>query len=77
MAVLALYAEAISYPYMRQIRGHDINMLDLGPLHSKVKQHIEKIIENPDIILSPSATFVTGSMDGKQWQNSGAVVKPF
>jgi len=73
LAVLTLYAEAISHPYMGQIHGHDINMLDLGPLHFKVEQHMEKIIENPDIILSPNATFVTASMNGKWWQNSGAV----
>jgi hypothetical protein len=73
LAVLALYAEAIIHPYMHQIRGHNINMLDLGPLHLKVEQHMEAIIENPDILLSLDATFVTGSMDGKQWENPGVV----
>ena len=48
-------------------------MLDLGPLHLKVEEHIEAIIDNPDIILSPDATFATRSMDGKQWENPGAV----
>ena len=73
LAVLALYAEAISHPYMRQIRGHNINMLNLGPLHLRVEQHIQAIIESPDILISPNATFVVGSMDGKQWENPGAV----
>src|SRR3954447_11036484 len=39
LAVLALYAQAISHPYMRAVRGpanEQVNMLDLGPLHHKV-----------------------------------------
>jgi len=37
LAVLAIYAEAISYPYMKAIcisGEKNQNMLDLGPLHS-------------------------------------------
>lgn len=37
LAVLALYAKTTSHPYMCLIHGHDINMLDLGPLHTKVE----------------------------------------
>jgi len=39
----------------------------------RVEQHIQAIIESPDILISPNATFVAGSMDGKQWENPGAV----
>src|SRR6266700_3205570 len=54
LAVLSLYAEAVSYPYMKSIRTSNEanqNMLTLGPLHSRVYQHIEKIIDNPDLLL--------------------------
>src|ERR1700683_1686312 len=48
LATLALYAQAVTHPYMHQIHGSKYgttNMLDLGPLHLKVEQHIDKIIE--------------------------------
>ena len=73
LAVLVLYAQAISHPYMSQIRGHDINMLDLGPLHLKVEQHMKAVIEKPELLISPNATSTTGTMDGRKWYNPGAV----
>ena len=41
LAILALYGEAVSYPYMKAIcstsdSGEKQNMLNLGPLHKKV-----------------------------------------
>jgi hypothetical protein len=41
--VLALYAQAISHPYMQEICNASekkVNMLNLGPLHKKVYFHI-------------------------------------
>jgi hypothetical protein len=73
LAVLALYAQAISHPYIRQIRGKDLNMLDLGPLHLEVEEHMKKVIENPDILLSADATYTTGAMDGKKWERPEVV----
>ena len=73
LAVLALYAQAISHPYMAQIRGHDINMLNLGPLHLKVEQHIKAVIEKPELLISPNASFTTGTMDGRKWYNPDAM----
>jgi hypothetical protein len=73
LAVLALYGQAVYHPYVCQIRGQKMNMLDLGPLHSKVEKHIEKVIENPQILVSSDATFLAGAMDGKPWENPGAV----
>ena len=73
LAVLALYAQTISHPYMRQIRGKNLNMLDLAPLHLEVEQHMDKVIENPNIILSADANFATGAMDGKEWEKPDIV----
>ena len=55
LASLALYAQAITHPYMHHICGSNIgttNMLDLGPLHFEVEQHIDKVIANPDLLVS-------------------------
>jgi hypothetical protein len=72
LAVLALYAQAISHPYMRQVRGpgtEQVNMLDLGPLHFRVQDHIEKIIQDPYLLLPPHGSYESGAMDGKPWEN--------
>ena len=43
VCVLALYAQAITHPYMRQIQGpgtENVNMLEHGPLHNTLQEHI-------------------------------------
>ena len=82
LAVLAIYAEAISYPYMKAIRtssDKDQNMLDLGPFHSRVYNHMQKIIENPDILIGkdidPSESYKMATLDGNEWQNIEVVKK--
>ena len=76
LAVLVLYTQSISHLYMRQVRSPEQvhkNILDLGPLHKQVKTHCKKIIADPDLLLSPSASYVTGAMDGKLWEQPEAV----
>jgi hypothetical protein len=76
LAVLALYAQAISHPYLRQVRGpgtEHVNMLDLAPLHSRVQEHMETVINNPSVLLPPDGSYVHGAMDGKPWTNQEAV----
>jgi hypothetical protein len=78
LAVLSLYAEAVSYPYMKSIRTSDEanqNMLDLGPLHSRVYKHIETIIENPDLLLGNEISPITATLDGEDWQNPHVISK--
>jgi len=67
LAVLALYSQAITHPYMRVIRApnQQTNMLDLGPLHTKVHAHIQQIIGDPTFLVGPNATYEMGAMDGK------------
>jgi hypothetical protein len=75
-ATLALYGQTITHPYMREICGkanRHTNMLDLGPLHKKVEEHIQRISNNPDILLSQTASYTTGALDGLKWERPGAV----
>ena len=66
LAVLAIYAEAISYPYMKAIcTSSDQNMLNLGPLHSCVYDHMNKIINNPNILVGADSSFKTATLNGK------------
>ncbi|KZV98528.1 hypothetical protein EXIGLDRAFT_669372 [Exidia glandulosa HHB12029] len=74
LAAIALYAEAISYPYMREVRGPqrtESNALNLGPLHEKLIQHCKDIIANPDLLLSLDApsNYAAGALDGNQWEH--------
>ncbi len=74
LAILALYGEAIYYPYIKTIHstsesGETQNMLDLGPLHQKVSTHIQNIIANPSNLLCENPSSVTASLDGDEWQH--------
>jgi hypothetical protein len=72
LAVLALYALAVSYPYMQLIRvaTHDkTNMLDLGPLHQNIPDFINRLIEDPTFLVGPRADFKIATLNGKQWQS--------
>ena len=69
LAVLAIYAQAVTHSYMRQIRTPGKNMLELGPLHKKVQNHVRRIIEDPIFLLGPNASFKMGAMDGLEWES--------
>jgi hypothetical protein len=75
LVVLALHGQAISHPYMCRIRGENMNMLDQGPLHMEVQEHMERIIANPSLLISPDAVHTTGTMDGTEWERPTAVAK--
>ncbi|KAI0026524.1 hypothetical protein K488DRAFT_66262 [Vararia minispora EC-137] len=70
LAVLALYAQSISHPYARVVRGsqHE-NALLLGGFHHDVVAHCNAITDNPDLLLGPGASHETGSLDGLPWEN--------
>jgi hypothetical protein len=69
LAVLALYAQSVSHPYMQTIckPGAQTNMLDLGPLHHKLYKHIKHIITQPEFLIGPNASYEKGTMDGQKW----------
>jgi hypothetical protein len=75
LAVLAVYGQVISHPYMRQTRGpaaKKVNMLDLGVLHKNVYGHMQRIIRDPSLVIGSSVTHETGAMDGQPWESPGA-----
>ncbi|OJT06368.1 hypothetical protein TRAPUB_2754 [Trametes pubescens] len=72
LCALVLYSQSISHPYLRQVRGHDVesdNHLDLGPLHSRLKSHIQHVIDNPSLLLAADASYKCGALDGKPWEH--------
>lgn len=75
-AVLTLYSQSISNPYMRCVRGHDPefqNVMDLGDLHHRLISHCQRIIADPDILLASDASFERGALDGLPWERPEAV----
>jgi cation transport regulator ChaB len=76
LAVIVLYAQAVSHPYMRKVRGSEaeqINMLGLGQLHFQIQKHIEKVIETPSILLPPHGSYEHGTADGLSWEDPDAI----
>jgi len=76
LAVLALYAQAVSHPYMKAIRENpDTNALDLGPLNKKIESFIRRIIEDPSFLVGNNVTYETGTVDQQPWQSKEVVEK--
>ncbi|KAI1785512.1 hypothetical protein LXA43DRAFT_1065838 [Ganoderma leucocontextum] len=71
LCALSLYSQAVPHPYLREVHGPDssqINHLDLGPLHERVRAHCKAITEQPSRLLAPDASHMLGALDGKQWE---------
>lgn len=73
LAVLALYAQSVSHPYMYTILGEQNSMLDMGPFHHKVHAHIKSIIRNPALLIGPNASYEKGAVDGLCWKSPDVI----
>ena len=76
LAVLVLYAQSVTHPYMHVVHAPGIkttNLLSLGPLHVRLKAHIRMLQDNPSVILGPNASYLYGSFDSLAWENPLAV----
>jgi hypothetical protein len=73
---MILYQQIVTHPYLRQVRGpgtENVNVLDLGPLHVAIHEHIEQILANPPIIFGADLSAEMASLDGCPWHNPKAV----
>ena len=72
--VLALYGEAISAPFARFLRSsEDKNGLDLGPDYDRFKQHIQNIIDHPNLLIGPKIDAMAASLDGEPWRDADVI----
>ena len=69
LAVLAIYAQSVSHPYMNEICGKQSNMLDMGPFHHKVYGHIKSITRNPALLIGSDASHEKGAVNGLPWKS--------
>ncbi len=72
LVAMSIYSQVVSHPYMRCVRSHDdLNHLDLAPLHDRVIVHIDRILDNPTLVLGDdsevSPTQEDGTLDGQLW----------
>ncbi|KAF7970056.1 hypothetical protein HWV62_25298 [Athelia sp. TMB] len=77
LAVLALYAQSVTHPYMQQVRGpgtEKVNALDLGPLHRQVQKHVAKIAADPNLLISDEADYTLATLDGRMWHEPKVVM---
>ncbi|KAJ7877146.1 hypothetical protein B0H13DRAFT_1631869 [Mycena leptocephala] len=80
LVAMVLYRVLITHPYMRQVRGpgtENTNLLDLGPLHQAVQDHIKSLLEDPDLIFGSDVSFETATLDGKEWSDPAAMEAVF
>jgi hypothetical protein len=69
LAVLALYTQSVSHPYMVEVQGLEVNnILHMGPFHEHVKAHMGAIVENLDPLLFLGTDYKNCTLDGKPWQ---------
>jgi hypothetical protein len=76
LAVLALYGQAISILYARQVRGEGTmqkNLLDQGPFHEEVKAHCRAIINDPNLLISSDIPYTRATLDKEPWEHPEAV----
>lgn len=69
----AAYNQCITHPYLRTVRNNESNILDLGPVHANLIAHIRKLLSDVDLIIGPSATYKTATMDGKLFSRPEAM----
>ncbi len=75
LAVLCLYYLVVTSPYSVAVRGpgtEKLNMLELGPLHEKLKAHIWNLILHPELALSSMVIVPCvkeATLDGNDWMD--------
>ncbi|KAJ7206600.1 hypothetical protein GGX14DRAFT_366983, partial [Mycena pura] len=71
LAILALYTQVITHPYMAMVRRPEseaLNAIDLGPLHNDVREHCQRLIDVPELLLDfGDKCYVDATLDGKKF----------
>ena len=76
LIVLSLYGQAVSIPFTWFLcTAQDRNALDLGKDYDHFKQHIQKIIDHPDLLIGPGIDATVASLNSKLWQNTHIIHK--
>ncbi|KAF8207327.1 hypothetical protein K438DRAFT_1755378 [Mycena galopus ATCC 62051] len=77
---MIIYRVVIMHPYLRQVRGpgtENTNLLDLRPLHRQIREHIQAILDNPNLLFGPDVSFESATLDGLPWSDEQAIKAVF
>lgn len=80
LCVVTMYYFAISVPYMCCIRSSKhspSNALDLGPLHMELIAFIDKLIEDPLLVIGPNVSHLTGFFNSLPWSHPAALLTDY
>ncbi|KAJ7154373.1 hypothetical protein C8R43DRAFT_1126450 [Mycena crocata] len=73
MVAFSLYCMSTCHPYAAHARGlgtENLNLLSLGPYHEDLKRHIQKLVDNPELLLSDAPdAYVNATLDGRSWSD--------
>lgn len=73
LAVLALYGQTVSIPYMAVVRGLEATIagaLNMGSIQLGVIQHVKGFRDNLDIFIDTNATPAQSTLNGGQWHSN-------
>lgn len=77
LAVLMLYSQAVTKPYMWNIHApgcEGLNILEMGTLHENFKAHITTLITNPNLLLTSSSdSYLLDAFDLRPWVDFVAI----
>jgi hypothetical protein len=80
---MAIFSECVYHPYLEHARAGDrklaTNMLDEAPWHQHLKEFLQSVIQDPDIILGERATYEMATLDGKRFHDPnvmGSILRP-
>jgi hypothetical protein len=66
LAVLAIYGQALSIPYVKFVRSYEGNSLNLGPFHEEFKAHLRRLIADPELLLNPQTALSDAIFHGQR-----------
>lgn len=69
----AVYNQCITHPYLRMVRNTSLNILDLGPVHVQLINHLQCLIMDVNIILGPDASYKAATLDKHPFERPEAV----
>jgi hypothetical protein len=80
LVAMIIYKMVITHPYLRQVCGpgtESTNVLDLGPLHHVICDHIGAVLDDPNLIFSLDVLYETTTLDGLEWADPNAMKAVF
>jgi hypothetical protein len=80
LVAMIIYKMIITHLYLRQVCGpgtKSTNLLNIGPLHRTIHDHIQNLLDNPDLIFGSDASYKSATLDSLLWVDPKAMKAVF